>query len=91
MYFCFDGITPLTPPLGFSISPFLLGIKCIWQCITDCPASLPAFTPTLKAVIFLSKFNRDSLSFFKVSLKSLSSFSFKSKKLETCLCGIIKL
>ena len=25
-YFCFSGITPLTPPLGFGVSPCLLGI-----------------------------------------------------------------
>ena len=29
LYFCLDGITPLTPPLGFFMSPFLLGIKWI--------------------------------------------------------------
>ena len=27
LYFCFSGITPLTPPLGSSTSPFLLGIN----------------------------------------------------------------
>ena len=25
-YFCFSGITPLTPPLGFGVPPCLLGI-----------------------------------------------------------------
>lgn len=30
-YFCFFGITPLTPPFGFSTSPAYRGMRCMWQ------------------------------------------------------------
>ena len=54
-YFCFSGITPLTPPLGFGVSPCLLGIIWIWQWKMVWPAALPMFIPILKPVIVSSK------------------------------------
>ena len=38
---------PRTPPRGFSISPARRGIKWMWQWKIVCPASAPAFAPTL--------------------------------------------
>jgi hypothetical protein len=46
-YFCLCGITPRTPPLGFSTSPLYLGITWICRCGMDWPAASPILTPTL--------------------------------------------
>ena len=46
-YFCFSGITPLTPPVGSSTSFARLGIRCMWQCPIVCPALIPLLMPML--------------------------------------------
>ena len=74
-YFCFSGIKPLTPPLGFGVSPYLLGIILIWQWKIVCPASLPIFIPILKPVIDSSKIWNSVLSVSsKIGISSYSSW-----------------
>jgi len=47
-------MTPLIPPFGLSISPFLLEIYERGNEKIVCPASSPVFIPILKAVIVSS-------------------------------------
>ena len=84
-------MTPLTPPRGFGVSSFRLGIKWMWQWKIVCPASWPSFMPMLKPVTDWSCSKMPVLWEWMTSGKVLNSMSFRSKKDGTCLLGMINV
>ena len=82
-------MTPLTPPRGFGVSPFRLGIRWMWQWKIVCPASWSSLMPMLKPVTDGSCSKMSLLWDWMISGKVINSVSFRSKKDGTCLFGMI--
>ena len=68
-----------TPPEGSITSPFLLGIKWIWQCEIVWPASAPSFTPILNPEIVLSNSHNVFFEVLISIIQSMYSSGVKSK------------
>jgi hypothetical protein len=83
-------MTPLTPPVGFGVSPSRRGIRWMWVWKIVWPTDAPQFMPTLNPVIELSASDR---LFFRTLIRSSASRRSRSviwNQSGACLFGAIR-